>query len=149
MLDTDLMREAVDQEIAKTRFSGVVLVEHNGARSISEACGYANRSDLVPNEMGTRFGFASGGKIFTAVSIYQLIEQGILRLGATIGEILDIPLGRIDPAVPYGTKSPSTRCALPRTSCRSFPPRRCASIRETGSSTAIRGSWCWGWSLSR
>ncbi|MEX0974476.1 MAG: serine hydrolase domain-containing protein [Bacillota bacterium] len=93
------MREAVDQEMAKTRFSGVVLVEHDGAPVIREARGHANRSDLIPNEMGTRFGIASGGKISTAVSIYQLIEQGILRLGATIGEILDIPLGRIDPAV--------------------------------------------------
>lgn len=99
MSDLALLQEAVAQETAKTRFSGVVLVEHDGTPVIREARGYANRSDLVPNGMDTRFGIASGCKIFTAAAVCQLIEQGALSLDQTIGDLLDAPLGRIDPAI--------------------------------------------------
>jgi len=99
MLDPSALREAILDEVSESRFSGVVVVEHNGAPIISEARGYANRSDLIPNVMETRFGVASGGKGFTAVAIYQLIEQGLLSLGTTVGDVLDVPLGHVDPKV--------------------------------------------------
>lgn len=79
-----------------------MLVEHEGAAVVREAHGYANRSDLLPNETGTRFGIASGCKIFTSVCVYQLIEQGFLNLESAIGDVLDASLGRIDPAVTVG-----------------------------------------------
>ena len=99
MLDPRALREAIMDETSESGFSGVVLVEQDGRPVVSEARGYANRSDLIPNGMDTRFGIASGGKGFTAVAVYQLIEQGVLSLETAVGDMLDIPLGHVDPKV--------------------------------------------------
>ncbi len=50
----------------------------------------------IPNTIETKFASASAGKVFVAVGILQLIEQGKLQFDDTLGTLLDIPLNKID-----------------------------------------------------
>lgn len=67
-------------------FSGVVLVKREEAWSVAK--GFADRSNRRPNSLGTRFGIASGCKIFTAVAICQLVEEEVLALDSRLSELL-------------------------------------------------------------
>lgn len=75
-------------------FSGVVLVEIGGQPVFRRAYGMADRARGEPNRLDTRFDLASVGKVFTAVAVLQLAEQGRLSL--------DDPVGRHVPALPRG-----------------------------------------------
>lgn len=59
-------------------FSGAVLVSINGKVPFARAYGMANRSENIGNRIETRFGLASGTKIFTAIAICQLVERRML-----------------------------------------------------------------------
>ncbi len=61
--------------------------------------GYADLPNEIPNTIDTRFASASAGKVFVAVGILRLVDQGKLRLEDTIGELLDLQLNQIDPDV--------------------------------------------------
>ncbi|QMS84678.1 serine hydrolase domain-containing protein [Candidatus Xianfuyuplasma coldseepsis] len=61
--------------------------------------GYRDIANNIPINETTRFPTASAGKVFVAVGILQLIERGKCRLDSTLQELLDIPLGKIDPDV--------------------------------------------------
>lgn len=64
----------------KKDFSGVLYVTKNGECILQKAYGYAEKGLKVRNFVLTRFGIASGGKIFTSVGILKLVEKGELRL---------------------------------------------------------------------
>lgn len=53
----------------------------------------------IPNTIETKFASASAGKVFVAVAILQLIEQGHIEFDDTLGKLLDIDLHNIDPDV--------------------------------------------------
>ena len=61
--------------------------------------GYADLPNEIPNTIDTRFASASAGKVFVAVGILRLVDQGKLRLEDNIGELLDLQLNQIDPDV--------------------------------------------------
>ncbi|MFC9709796.1 serine hydrolase domain-containing protein [Paenibacillus sp. NPDC056933] len=86
---TDLTRK-IEEVMEKIDFSGVVLIKQNGDTLLNTARAYANRSDERLNQPDTRFGIASGCKIFTAVSICQLIEQGKLSYDSRLADVLSI-----------------------------------------------------------
>lgn len=86
---TDVARK-VEEVMNSNDFSGVVLLKQNGQTLLNLSRGYANRSDELLNQIDTRFGIASGCKIFTAVSICQLIEQGRLSYDTRLAEALNI-----------------------------------------------------------
>lgn len=67
--------EQIQKEI---NFSGSILVENRESMLASSNFGLANRADIIENVSGTRYGIASGCKIFTAVAICQLVEEGKL-----------------------------------------------------------------------
>ena len=50
----------------------------------------------IPNSLDTKFASASAGKVFVAVGILQLIEQGKIKFEDTLGKLLDIDLNNID-----------------------------------------------------
>lgn len=58
-------------------FSGAVLVKDQET-ILEQGYGYAVRSERIKNTSITRFGMASGCKIFTAVAICQLVQDGLL-----------------------------------------------------------------------
>lgn len=58
--------------------------------------GFADLANEIPNGIDTKFASASAGKVFVAVGILQLIEQGKIKFEDTLGKLLDINLHNID-----------------------------------------------------
>jgi D-alanyl-D-alanine carboxypeptidase len=85
--------QALDKYFAnktlKDEFSGVVLVAKDGKILYEKAFGYADKNFKIPNRTDTKFNLASLNKLFTAVVISQLVEQGKLNFDDTIGKYLD------------------------------------------------------------
>jgi len=75
---------------ARQAFSGSVLVARGDRVLFARGYGEADRDKGIPNRPETRFGLSSMGKMFTAVAIAQLAEQGKLALD----DPLDRYLGR-------------------------------------------------------
>ena len=69
-------------------FSGTVLVAKNGKRIFDKAYGMANQSDNVPNRVDTAFSLGSMNKMFTAIAVAQLAEQGKLSFADLISKHL-------------------------------------------------------------
>ena len=69
-------------------FSGTLLIAKDGRPIFLKAYGLASKAHHVPNRIDTKLNIASTTKIFTAVAILQLIEQGKLSLTDNVGKIL-------------------------------------------------------------
>jgi CubicO group peptidase (beta-lactamase class C family) len=77
-------------------FSGVFSVSTPEGVIFQRACGYRNRAENLPNEIGTAFAIASGTKLFTALSICKLIDSGQMDLNDRICDLLPHDLKAID-----------------------------------------------------
>jgi CubicO group peptidase (beta-lactamase class C family) len=86
----------IEQVAAETEFSGVVSIFRDGSLVFSQAFGYRDIKNHLPNTTSTAFGIASGTKFFTALGIGVLIDRGLLSLGTTIGEIAQDFTGFVD-----------------------------------------------------
>ena len=75
--DIDNYLEDLDEQ---NKFSGVVLIAKEGDPILERAYGIANRNYDVPNQLDTKFNLGSMNKMFTAVSILQLVEKGKLSV---------------------------------------------------------------------
>jgi CubicO group peptidase (beta-lactamase class C family) len=69
-------------------FSGAVLVARGDDVLLRGAWGPASRDFDVPNRVDTKFNLGSMNKMFTAVAIAQLVEQGLLRWDSPVGDFL-------------------------------------------------------------
>lgn len=105
---TRITKEQWDAELAKKELlerelsgelRGNVLVMENGKVLLERENGYADLPNEIPNGPDTKFASASAGKVFVAVGILQLIEQGKLAFEDTLGKLLAIDLHQIDPDV--------------------------------------------------
>lgn len=77
--------------LARTEdFSGVVRLQQGDTVLLNAAYGYANRAWRKRNHVQTRFRIASIGKMFTAVAVLRLIEQGLLRWDTRPVELLSL-----------------------------------------------------------
>ncbi|PFW55116.1 penicillin-binding protein [Bacillus cereus] len=74
----------------KIDFSGVVLIKKEKELVYEKAFGYANKSECINNTLQTRFGIASGCKIFTAIGICQLVERGMITFHTKLKDCLSI-----------------------------------------------------------
>lgn len=81
-IDTFLTNLDLDHNI-----NGNVLVAQNGRVLYERSYGYAN-AGTQRNKADTRFVMASVSKPFTAVAVFQLIEQGRLRLNEKVQHYL-------------------------------------------------------------
>ncbi|MDK2967745.1 serine hydrolase domain-containing protein [Lacrimispora sp.] len=84
------------KKIIPTGFSGCISISQKDRILYQKAYGYADLPNKVLNNMDTRFATASAGKVFVAVGILQLVEQGKLHLEDTIGALLDLDWEQID-----------------------------------------------------
>lgn len=66
------------------------MLKIKGETVFEKAYGYANRAFKIKNEVNTSFDTASVTKIFTAVAVLQLVEQGRLNLDDKIVNIIDL-----------------------------------------------------------
>jgi len=78
----------MDKLNAEDAFSGAVLLAKNNKVIFKKAYGMANKGFSIPNNLETKLNIASCTKMFTAVAVFQLIEQGKLSLTDTIGKFL-------------------------------------------------------------
>jgi CubicO group peptidase (beta-lactamase class C family) len=78
----------IEDHVARDEFSGVALVARGDEVVWGIAAGLADRGSGLPNRMTTRFNLGSMSKMFTAVAILQLAQQGDLSLDDTIAEVL-------------------------------------------------------------
>lgn len=84
---TDL-RARLQNEAAAGTFAGAVLIAKDGKPIFSRAYGLADRERDLPNTMDTQFRIGSMNKMFTAVSVLQLVQAGKLGLDDPIGKYL-------------------------------------------------------------
>jgi CubicO group peptidase (beta-lactamase class C family) len=85
----------IETEVNKIKFSGVVQIKQHEKEIASICYGYAHKSDKRANNIQTRFGIASGCKIFTAIAVCQLVEQGLISFESKLSDHLktvDLPL---------------------------------------------------------
>ena len=99
-LDGAAIRAAIEAASpADDPFSGVVRVQEGDTVVFQKGYGLANRADGIPNTATTRFGMASGCKIFTAVAVLQLVQAGKLALETRLSACLDVDFPHFDPDV--------------------------------------------------
>lgn len=90
------LKEHIERIQEEIEFSGSILVKQREQVLAKSSYGYANRTDKVENEIRTRYGIASGCKIFTAVAISQLVEEGKLSFDTKLKECLDTSFPNFD-----------------------------------------------------
>lgn len=73
---------------AEDKFSGAVLIAKNGRPIWQKAYGYADRDAKTPNTLDTRFRLGSMNKMFTSVSVAQLVQAGKLKYTDTVADVL-------------------------------------------------------------
>lgn len=95
-LNTQAVENLFNQWKDAQNFSGVISVSKEEGIIYEKVQGFRNRGEQLPNELDTAFGIASGTKLFTAVAICRLIDQGKLALESKIEDILPHDLGNID-----------------------------------------------------
>jgi len=84
------VKELKDEIIIKAKaenFSGVISIFKDNKEIINKAFGLKDSINKLPNIKDTKFGIASGTKLFTALGIGKLIEQGKIALNTKIKEI--------------------------------------------------------------
>ena len=91
------LRGYVERMSKRDAFSGTVLLAKRGTPLYQGAFGEANKDFGVPNTIDTKFNLGSMNKMFTAVSVMQLVEAGKLSLDDTLGKFL--PAGSMKPEV--------------------------------------------------
>jgi CubicO group peptidase (beta-lactamase class C family) len=79
---------AVYQYANAHEFSGTVLVQRDGRTVLRQSFGLANRAFAVPTRPDVRYRIASITKLFTAVMILQLRDEGLLDLTAPVSRYL-------------------------------------------------------------
>ena len=98
-LKFETLKAAIEEQHRQNPFCGVIHVSHQDTPIFSHAYGLANRSDQIPNRLNTRFGIASGGKIFTATAICQLVAAGLLSFEQPLAAMIPDLLPKLDPRV--------------------------------------------------
>ena len=89
--DKELVREIkalMNKLAAADAFSGTLLVARDGKPLLRIAHGLASKAYNIPNRLDTKLNIASVGKMFTAIAIAQLAEQGKLSFTDTVGKHL-------------------------------------------------------------
>ena len=94
--------QALDSAIAAKSFSGVVSVTFQDAICYQKAFGYAERSNKLENQVGTRFGIASGTKFLTALAIGKLIDGKKLSFETKLKDCLAYPFPNYSAEVTIG-----------------------------------------------
>jgi CubicO group peptidase (beta-lactamase class C family) len=82
------LRAKLEKDSAADKFSGAALLAKDGKPIFTGAYGMADREKKVPNTVNTRFRIGSMNKMFTAVSILQLVQAGKISLSDPVGKYL-------------------------------------------------------------
>lgn len=82
----------IETLVEKNDLSGRILIGKGEQSFVQKEFGHLDATGARPVVATTRFNLASGNKMFTAVAILMLVEEGTLRLGDPVGRVLpDFP----------------------------------------------------------
>jgi CubicO group peptidase (beta-lactamase class C family) len=98
---TSALKQYVTTLAEADLFSGAVVLAKDGIILYSGAYGQANKDFNAPNRLDTKFNLGSMNKMFTAVTIAQLVEQGKLSY--------DDPLSKFIPDFPSAAAAQKIR----------------------------------------
>ena len=84
------------KDIIDPNFRGNIYIVQNDKVLLEMENGFADLANEIPNTVETKFASASAGKVFVAVGILKLIEQGKISFDDTLGMLLDIEFNNID-----------------------------------------------------
>src|SRR5262249_40829203 len=87
MSDADIVRDLrsyLDLLARRDEFSGAVLLGKGDEILFEQAYGFANHAFNARSTLDTKFNLGSMGKMFTAVAVLQLAQQGKLSLQDTL-----------------------------------------------------------------
>jgi CubicO group peptidase (beta-lactamase class C family) len=110
-LPKDLSDAAIGREVNRIvaklsglgLFSGIVRVSRGTETIASASGGYADRAKKTPITGSTQFTLGSMGKMFTGASIGQLVDQGKMSFGDTVGKFFpDYPNSTVREKVTVG-----------------------------------------------
>ncbi|WP_077324881.1 serine hydrolase domain-containing protein [Virgibacillus siamensis] len=90
------IRENLSEIQQQINFSGSILVQLENDILLKQGYGYANRSEELENNEATRFGIASGCKLFTAIAVSQLEQNGQLSFDDRLIDCLDVDFPHFD-----------------------------------------------------
>lgn len=82
------LRAELEKRLAADSFAGAVLVAKDGKPVFKAAYGLADREKKIPNQLDTQFRIGSMNKMFTAVSVLQLVQTGKTKLTDPLGKYL-------------------------------------------------------------
>lgn len=82
------LRAELDKRVAADSFAGAVLIAKDGKPVFKAAYGLADREKKTPNTVDTQFRIGSMNKMFTAVSVLQLVQAGKIKLTDPLGKYL-------------------------------------------------------------
>lgn len=82
------LRSELDKRAATDSFAGAVLIAKDGKPIFKGAYGLADREKKTPNRLDTQFRIGSMNKMFTAVSVLQLVQAGKIKLTDPLGKYL-------------------------------------------------------------
>lgn len=93
----------IDKIVSKNeKFSGVISIRTDEKTVFEKAYGFADIANERLNNFETRFGIASGAKLFTAIAVCKLIDDGKLKISSLLNEYLvcdkfdaDISIGHL------------------------------------------------------
>jgi CubicO group peptidase (beta-lactamase class C family) len=97
--DVERMSAAVDAIAVDVGLSGVIRIDLDVDVVIERSYGMAQRGLGVANNAQTRFAMASGSKLFTALAVMVLAEEGVVALDSPIRPALGGDLPMIDDRV--------------------------------------------------
>jgi CubicO group peptidase (beta-lactamase class C family) len=86
----DAMQQLMQAYHGYHQFNGAVLVAEGGQVVYADSFGAADVEFDVPNTPQTRFRIASITKVFTAVLILQLVDEGTVHLDSPVGEYVSM-----------------------------------------------------------
>ncbi|MGX4583833.1 serine hydrolase domain-containing protein [Paenibacillus chitinolyticus] len=92
----EIISESMHALKKATGFSGTALAGNKEEILAAFSGGYANRSEGSLNRVDTRFGIASGSKLFTAAAICQLVEKGLLSFDSKLRDCLPLEFKNFD-----------------------------------------------------
>lgn len=84
----EALKKDLEHDATADRFSGAALVAKDGKVLFQQAYGMADREKKIPNTVNTKFRIGSMNKMFTAVSILQLVQAGKIQLTDPLGKYL-------------------------------------------------------------
>src|SRR5271168_5243863 len=82
------LRAKLEKDTAADKFSGAALLAKDGKPIFTGAYGLADREKKIPNTLNTKFRIGAMNKMFTAVSIVQLVQAGKISLSDPVDKYL-------------------------------------------------------------